>query len=87
MLRYIWFDKNSMSLVEEKYNQALDRMTGRQRVERTLSLFGSICEMLTLQVSREFANLSDRETIRKVAEQLYLSDKGVQELLKKVQIV
>jgi hypothetical protein len=76
-----------MSLVEEKYNQALDRMTGRQRVERTLSLFGSICEMLTLQVSREFANLSDRETRRKVAEQLYLSDKGAQELLKKVQIV
>jgi hypothetical protein len=59
-----------MSLVEEKYNQALDRMTGRQRVERTLSLFGSICEMLTLQVSREFANLSDPETRRKVAEQL-----------------
>jgi hypothetical protein len=76
-----------MSLVEEKYNQALDRMTGQQRVERTLSLFGSICEMLKLQVSREFHNLSDRETRIKVAEQLYLSDKGAQELLKKARIV
>lgn len=76
-----------MSLVEEKYNEALDRMTGRQRVERTLSLFGSICEMLTLQITREFANLSDREKRRKVAERLYLSDKGAQELLKKVREV
>ena len=46
-----------MSLVEEKYNEALDRMTGRQRVERTLSLFGSICEMLTLQISMDLVLL------------------------------
>jgi hypothetical protein len=76
-----------MSLVEEKYNEALDRMTGRQRVERTFSLFGSICEMLTLQISREFTNLSDHEKRRKVAEQLYLTDKGALELLKKVREV
>lgn len=73
-----------MSLVEQKYNEALDRMTGRQRVERSLSLFGSICEMLTLQVSREFGHLSDRAKRKMVAEKLYLSDKGAQELLKKV---
>jgi len=73
-----------MSLVEQKYNEALDQMSGRERVERTLSLFGSICEMLTLQVSREFGQLSDRGKRKKVAERLYLSDKGAQELLKKV---
>lgn len=73
-----------MSLVEQKYNESLDNMTGRERVERTLSLFGSICEMLTLQISREFSNLSERELREKVAERLYLSDRGVQELLKKV---
>ena len=73
-----------MSLVEQKYNEALDRMSGRERVERTLSLFGSICEMLTLQISREFGQLSDRVKRKKVAERLYLSDKGAQELLKKV---
>ena len=75
-----------MSLVEQKYNEALDQMTGRQRVERTLSLFGSICEMLTLQVSREFGQLDERATRKKVAERLYLSDKGAQELLKKVRV-
>ena len=73
-----------MSLVEQKYNEALDQMSGRERVERTLSLFGSICEMLTLQISREFGQLSDRAKRKKVAERLYLSDKGAQALLKKV---
>ena len=75
-----------MSLIEQKYNEALDQMTGRQRVERTFSLFGSICEMLTLQVKREFGELDERAIRRKVAERLYLSDKGALELLKKVRV-
>jgi len=73
-----------MSLVEQKYHEALDGMTGQERLERTFSLFGSICEMLTLQVSREFSALGERELRKKVAERLYLSDEGVQELLKRV---
>lgn len=73
-----------MSLVESRYNEALNRMTGQQRVERTVSLFRSICEMLELQISREFKNLSDQELRIKVAEQLYLSDRGAQNLLKKL---
>ena len=76
-----------MSLVEQKYNAALDKMSGRERVERTLSLFGSICEMLTLQVSKEFSELTERELRKKVAERLYLSDKGAQELLKRVRVI
>ncbi|MEI6517994.1 MAG: hypothetical protein WCN89_04805 [bacterium] len=76
-----------MSLVEQKYNEALDKMSGRERVERTLSLFGSICEMLTLQVSKEFSELTERELRKKVAERLYLSDKGAQELLKRVRVI
>jgi hypothetical protein len=75
-----------MSVVEQKYNEALDQMSGRQRVERTASLFGSICEMLTLQVSREFEKLNEREVRKKVAERLYLSDSGAQELLKRVRV-
>ena len=73
-----------MSLVEEKYNESLDQMTGRQRVERTMSLFNSICEMLTLQISREFANLSEYQKKIKLAERLYQSDSGALELLSKV---
>jgi hypothetical protein len=76
-----------MSLIEQKYNEALDRMSGAQRVERTFSLFGSICEMLTLQVSKEFSSLTERELRKKVAERLYLSDRGAQELLKKVRVI
>jgi len=76
-----------MSLVEEKYNEALDKMSGQQRVERTLSLFGSICEMLTLQVSKEFGPLSDRRKKKLVAERLYLSDEGVQTLIKRAREV
>jgi hypothetical protein len=75
-----------MSLIERKYNEALDRMSGRQRVERTASLFGSICEMLTLQVARECGQVAEREIRKKVAERLYLSDMGAQELLKKVRV-
>ena len=71
-----------MSLVENKYNQALDRMSGMERVERTLSLFSSICEMITLQMRRKFPNLADRELRKKVVEQFYLSDLGAQRLLK-----
>ena len=76
-----------MSMVEQRYNEKLDQMSGRQRVERSVSLFGSICEMLTLQVFREFGQLSEREVRKKVAERLYLTDKGAQELLKRVPLI
>jgi hypothetical protein len=76
-----------MSLVEQKYNEALDRMTGREKVERTISLFSSMYEMLTLQISREFSGLNKRELRKKVAERLYSSDESTLQLLKKVQVV
>lgn len=72
-----------MSLVDQKYNEALDKMTGSERLERVFSLFGAISEMLELQVSKEFPDLGGRELKRKVAERLYLSDIGAQELLKR----
>ena len=43
--------------------------------------------MLTLQVSKEFSELTERELRKKVAERLYLSDKGAQELLKRVRVI
>jgi hypothetical protein len=73
-----------MNFIERQYNQALDRLSGRERVERTVSLFGSMCEMLTLQARREFPELGDRELRKKVAERLYLSDVGAQKLLKEI---
>ncbi len=76
----------TMSLVEKKYNEALNKMSGRQRVERTVSLFGPLCEVLALQIAREHGQLSDRETRKKIAERLYLSDKGALALLQKVRV-
>ena len=72
-----------MLLVERKYNKALAHMSWRARTERTVSLFNSICDMLTLQVEREFLNFSPRELRKKVAERLYGSDQGALELLKR----
>jgi hypothetical protein len=76
-----------MTLIEQKYNEALDRMNGRERVERTLSLFSSICEMLWLQVSKEFSGLNQREIRKIVAQRLYLSDNATQDLLNRVRTV
>lgn len=70
-----------MSLVEQKYNEALDRMSGMERLRRTLSLFGSICEMLTLQVVKDNPGLNEREIRLKVAARLYASDPGALRLL------
>ena len=75
-----------MSDIEKRYNEALDQMSGRQRVERTLSLYDWICEMLTLQVKREFSGLSHGQLRKKVTERLYISDQGAQELLKRITV-
>ena len=73
-----------MTLIDLKYNQALDEMSGSERVARTLSLFDSVKEMLSLQVRRDFSLISEREKKVKVAEYLYISDKATLELLKMV---
>jgi len=54
-----------MTLVEDRYNQALDQMTGKERVERSLSLFSALYEMLTLQVKRDLGAVSDRKIQKK----------------------
>ena len=73
-----------MSLIEDRYQEAIGRMTGPQRLERVCSLFSALREMLTLKVKREHVGLSDREIRRKVAEQLYLSDPTTQALLRRI---
>jgi hypothetical protein len=76
-----------MSLVDQKYNEALDKMSGKEKVERTASLFCSICEMLTLQVTKEFPHLPEREVRIRVSERLYMADEGVQQLLRKARAI
>ena len=74
-----------MSLVEQKYNESLDRMSGKERIERTCSIFRTVREMLSLKASREFPGLTNRQLKKKVAEQLYLSDEKAQILISLVQ--
>ena len=73
-----------MTLVEKKYNQSLDRMSGSARLARTLSLFDAAWEMLSLQILRESPTLSEREKRKRIAERLYASDKSTLALLKLV---
>ena len=73
-----------MTLVEKKYNEALDKMSGMERLARTCSLFDSIYEMISLQVSREFPGIEGRALRCKVAERLYMSDEKTLKLIKQV---
>jgi len=73
-----------MSIVEQEYQKGLDRMSGTARVLRTCSLFGSICEMLSLQIKTSHPNLDEHTQRRMIAERLYLTDKSALALLQKV---
>ena len=74
-----------MTRVEEKYNEAISRMTGQERLARAASLFESICEMLRLQISRENPGLEGNELRRKIAERLYMTDERTLRLLSRIQ--
>jgi len=73
-----------MTLVENKYNESLNKMSGKQRVERTASLYSSFKEMLAIKVKKEFDGISGLDLQKKVAERLYMSDKNVLDLIARV---
>ena len=75
-----------MTLVDKKYNEALDRMTGTERVQRTLDLFDFIFEMLQCQVLRECPGLTGRALRKAVAQRMYFADEGAMRLLDKVRV-
>jgi hypothetical protein len=74
-----------MTLVDRAYNQALDEMSGAERLGRTLKLHTSIRDMLALQLMREFPDLSRQELAIRVARRIYLSDPQMQLLLDRVE--
>ena len=73
-----------MTFVEEKYLEALEKMGGQGRLDRTLSLIVEMHEMLSFQISKEFQNLTEKQLRKRVAEKMYMSDKAVLKLLKNV---
>ena len=72
-----------MSLVEKAYNKALDEMSGMERLQRTLSLFSFVYEMLEHQISAECPDIDEWELKCRIAERLYMSDPAALRLIDK----
>jgi len=74
-----------MSLVERRYNKALDAMTAQQRLERAFGLYDAIRQMLEMSVRRDHPHLSEREVALRVARIMYVSDARAQQLLDRLE--
>ena len=68
-------DEFALTPVEQRYQAALDRMTGAERVFRMATLCQSGWEMIALQVREHYGNtISERELRYRVAERMYMGD-------------
>lgn len=63
-----------MSLVDERCNEALDAMTGQQRLERAFGPHDAVRQTLKLSVHRDHPRLSERQVALHVARIMSLSD-------------
>jgi len=72
------------SLVDRTYEEAMARLGGTGRVQRTFSLYESFARMLRHQIAQRNPELSEREIRIKAAEHMYQSDPQTLELLKRV---
>ena len=72
------------SVVERRYQEALDRMTGLQKMQRVASLWQAGWEMIALQVKQEFGEeISERELRYRVARRMYMDDPKFLDLLQR----
>jgi hypothetical protein len=63
------------SLVERRYQEALNQMTGLEKMQRVASLRRSGWEMIALQVKQEIGKeISERELRYRVAQRMNESD-------------
>jgi hypothetical protein len=72
-----------MSLVEKKFNEAMNNLTGQERVRRTVSFYHEWHQILTNKYRRLYPDLPPREIQIKVAQQFYLLEKPTLRLLEK----
>ena len=70
-----------MSGVEEQYREAIASWSGLRRVERSADLFSEVREMLARKIVAADPHLAPPEVTRRVAEQLYRSDRETLRLL------
>lgn len=63
------------------YEDAIDRMSGQERVERALQLFDEFVAMLRHRISTENPGLDERELGFRVAEHLYGDEPAAMRLI------
>lgn len=78
------FVRQSMSLVDKMYSEALSRMSGPDRIRRVANLFESFHKMLMLQTEREHGPLSPTELRKRVARRMYCSDPATLRLIERL---
>ncbi len=71
--------------VEKRYNQALDRMSGFERIQRTFGMYDFVHQMLELKISAANPDFSARRVKIEVAKRMYLSDPAIQAILERLQ--
>ena len=73
-----------MKGVEEQYREAIGGWSGRRRVERSQDLFAEVREMLARRIVDREPELTPSEVRRRVAEQLYRTDRETLRLLSRL---
>jgi hypothetical protein len=76
-----------VTLVDRTYKEAIERMTGTERLRRTLALHSGIREMLIRHERTALPDLTDRQVAVRVARRMYLSDPRVQRMLDRIEAV
>jgi hypothetical protein len=72
------------STVERRYQEALDRLTGLQKMQRVASLCDAGWQMIALQIKQEFGEeISERELRYRVARRMYMDDPKFLDLLQR----
>lgn len=73
-----------MKGVEEQYREAIGGWSGCRRVERSQDLFADVREMVTRRIVAREPELAPSEVRRRVAEQIYRSDRETLRLLSRL---
>lgn len=72
-----------MTFVEERYNQAINQMTGIERLQRVAELHSGIYQMTRFQLQKQYPEIDERQLQMRVAERIYFAEPAVVALLGK----
>ncbi len=72
------------SKADRLYQEAIDRMTGMERVQRTCLLCDEFVEMLRHRIRLENPGLDEREVGLRAAEHMYADDPAAMRLIARV---